>query len=118
MGHSRSWGYGPSGSLGLVVIVLLVLVLERFSFALHIGPQTAGAKSRASACSPDANRSNRENLTLLDRPSRWPAAYVTARAPLDRSRERLMKRSLFVPLVLGVGIVIMIGFYPHWFHME
>ncbi len=26
-GHSRSWGYGPSGLLGLVVIVLLILVL-------------------------------------------------------------------------------------------
>ena len=26
-GHSRSWGYGPSGGLGLVVVVLLVLVL-------------------------------------------------------------------------------------------
>lgn len=25
--HSRSWGYGPSGGVGLVVIVLLVLVL-------------------------------------------------------------------------------------------
>ena len=25
--HSRSWGYGPSGGLGLVVIILLVLVL-------------------------------------------------------------------------------------------
>ena len=25
--HSRSWGYGPSGGLGLVVIVLIVLVL-------------------------------------------------------------------------------------------
>ncbi|MDG5976352.1 hypothetical protein H010_13891 [Hydrogenophaga taeniospiralis CCUG 15921] len=25
--HSRSWGYGPSGVLGLIVIVLLVLVL-------------------------------------------------------------------------------------------
>jgi len=25
--HSRSWGYGPSGVLGLVVLVLLVLVL-------------------------------------------------------------------------------------------
>lgn len=25
--HSRSWGYGPSGILGLVVIVLLILVL-------------------------------------------------------------------------------------------
>ena len=25
--HSRSWGYGPSGGLGLVVIVLLVLLL-------------------------------------------------------------------------------------------
>lgn len=26
-GHSRAWGYGPSGLLGLVVIVLLILVL-------------------------------------------------------------------------------------------
>lgn len=25
--HSRSWGYGPSGALGLVLIVALVLVL-------------------------------------------------------------------------------------------
>ena len=26
-GHSRNWGYGPSGLLGVVVIVLLILVL-------------------------------------------------------------------------------------------
>ncbi|HSI95716.1 MAG: DUF3309 family protein [Methylophilaceae bacterium] len=25
--HSKSWGYGPSGGLGLVVIILLILVL-------------------------------------------------------------------------------------------
>lgn len=25
--HSREWGYGPSGGLGLVVVVLLILVL-------------------------------------------------------------------------------------------
>jgi hypothetical protein len=25
--HSRSWGYGPSGGLGLIVIILLVLLL-------------------------------------------------------------------------------------------
>jgi len=25
--HSRSWGYGPSGGLGLVVIILLLLIL-------------------------------------------------------------------------------------------
>ncbi len=25
--HSARWGYGPSGGLGLVVVVLLVLVL-------------------------------------------------------------------------------------------
>ena len=25
--HSRSWGYGPSGGLGLVVIVLLMVAL-------------------------------------------------------------------------------------------
>jgi hypothetical protein len=26
-GHSQSWGYLPSGGLGLIVIILLVLVL-------------------------------------------------------------------------------------------
>lgn len=25
--HSRNWGYGPSGGLGLVVLVLIVLLL-------------------------------------------------------------------------------------------
>lgn len=25
--HSRSWGYGPIGGLGLIFIILLVLVL-------------------------------------------------------------------------------------------
>ena len=25
--HSRNWGYGPSGGMGLIVVVLLVLLL-------------------------------------------------------------------------------------------
>ncbi len=25
--HSRSWGYGPSGGLGLVVLIILVLLV-------------------------------------------------------------------------------------------
>jgi hypothetical protein len=25
--HSRSWGYGPSGGLGLILIILLVLLM-------------------------------------------------------------------------------------------
>jgi len=25
--HSRSWGYGPSGGLGLVLVILLILWL-------------------------------------------------------------------------------------------
>ena len=25
--HSRSWGYGPSGGLGLVVVIILILLL-------------------------------------------------------------------------------------------
>ena len=25
--HSRAWGYGPSGILGVVLVVLLILVL-------------------------------------------------------------------------------------------
>lgn len=26
-GHSRNWGYIPSGGLGLVILILLILVL-------------------------------------------------------------------------------------------
>lgn len=26
-GHSRSWGYLPSGSVGLILLILIVLVL-------------------------------------------------------------------------------------------
>ncbi|WP_216840678.1 DUF3309 family protein [Dyella sp. S184] len=25
--HSRSWGYGPSGGIGLILVILLVLFL-------------------------------------------------------------------------------------------
>ena len=25
--HSRSWGYGPSGAVGVVLVILIVLVL-------------------------------------------------------------------------------------------
>jgi hypothetical protein len=25
--HSRSWGYGPSGGIGLIVVVLVILVV-------------------------------------------------------------------------------------------
>jgi hypothetical protein len=25
--HSRSWGYGPSGGIGLVLVIVLLLVL-------------------------------------------------------------------------------------------
>ena len=28
-GHSRNWGYAPSGGLGLTVLVVLILVLLR-----------------------------------------------------------------------------------------
>ncbi len=30
--HSKSWGYGPSGGLGLVVVILLVLVITGHRF--------------------------------------------------------------------------------------
>ena len=26
--HSRSWGYGPSGATGLIVIVLIILLVS------------------------------------------------------------------------------------------
>jgi hypothetical protein len=25
--HSRSWGYGPSGGVGLIVVILVILLL-------------------------------------------------------------------------------------------
>jgi hypothetical protein len=28
--HSRSWGYGPSGLLGVVLVIILILVLMRY----------------------------------------------------------------------------------------
>lgn len=28
--HSRSWGYAPSGGLGLIVVILIILVLMRW----------------------------------------------------------------------------------------
>ena len=28
--HSRSWGYGPTGGLGAVLLIVLVLVLTGF----------------------------------------------------------------------------------------
>ena len=27
--HSRNWGYGPSGGLGLVLIIFVVLILTK-----------------------------------------------------------------------------------------
>jgi hypothetical protein len=32
-GHSRTWGYGPSGGLGLLLVVVLVLIL--FTDVIH-----------------------------------------------------------------------------------
>jgi hypothetical protein len=32
-GHSRNWGYGPSGGLGLLLVVVLVLLLFTNVFA-------------------------------------------------------------------------------------
>lgn len=29
-GHSRSWGYGPSGLLGVILVVVVILVLLKY----------------------------------------------------------------------------------------
>ncbi len=29
-GYSRSWGYGPSGVLGLILLVVLIMVLMKY----------------------------------------------------------------------------------------
>lgn len=30
--HSRNWGYGPSGGLGTILIIILIIVLLRGGF--------------------------------------------------------------------------------------
>jgi Protein of unknown function (DUF3309) len=30
--HSRNWGYGPSGGLGLILVIILIIVLMRGGF--------------------------------------------------------------------------------------
>jgi hypothetical protein len=30
--HSRNWGYGPTGGLGLILVIILVIVLLRGGF--------------------------------------------------------------------------------------
>jgi hypothetical protein len=30
--HSRNWGYGPSGGLGLILVIILIVVLMRGGF--------------------------------------------------------------------------------------
>jgi hypothetical protein len=30
--HSRNWGYGPSGGLGLILVIILIIVLLRGGF--------------------------------------------------------------------------------------
>ena len=34
--HSRSWGYGPSGILGIILVILLVLALTGNLGRLHL----------------------------------------------------------------------------------
>ncbi|MEA3013440.1 MAG: hypothetical protein QOD42_1985 [Sphingomonadales bacterium] len=29
-GHSRNWGYGPSGLLGTILVVVIILVLLKY----------------------------------------------------------------------------------------
>ena len=29
-GHSRNWGYGPSGLLGAILVIVVILVLLRY----------------------------------------------------------------------------------------
>jgi Protein of unknown function (DUF3309) len=39
--HSRNWGYAPSGTLGLIVLILLVLIVTgRGQATSEAAPQT------------------------------------------------------------------------------
>jgi hypothetical protein len=36
--HSRNWGYGPSGILGVILLVLIVLALTRTPNTVVVAP--------------------------------------------------------------------------------
>lgn len=36
--HSRNWGYGPSGILGVILLVLIVLALTRTPDTVVVAP--------------------------------------------------------------------------------
>jgi len=40
--HSRGWGYGPSGGLGFILLILLVLVLGLFNQKNGLSHDTPG----------------------------------------------------------------------------
>ena len=50
--HSRSWGYGPSGGLGLVVIIIIVLLVMGRLWPCDPRP---GHSSGRFACVPAAS---------------------------------------------------------------
>jgi len=41
--HSRTWGYGPSGVLGAVLLIILILMLIGVLTPLGWGPATPAA---------------------------------------------------------------------------
>ena len=53
--HSRSWGYGPSGLLGLVLVVVLIMAL--LDRALHLAPSGSRNSLRTSRTQRRISRS-------------------------------------------------------------
>ena len=72
--HSRSWGYGPSGGLGLILVILLILVLSGRLQARY-----------ASACGgPSSARVIDARLISRETPRDGAREYVSARHQLAR----------------------------------
>jgi Protein of unknown function (DUF3309) len=74
--HSRSWGYGPSGGLGLILVIVLILLLTgRLSFlARTVRPNGSCTARRAPmpaiTLSPSAHLLRRASRTVRARRSR------------------------------------------------
>ena len=70
-GHSRSWGYGPSGGLGLVVVIVVVLLLMgRIS-----GCTMRESATAALSCSWTALTCKFSNRRTLGAPKATPSGW-------------------------------------------
>jgi hypothetical protein len=92
--HSRDWGYAPSGGLGLIVLILVVVLLMGYRFW--------------SAHAEEATHNTAEvggNLTL-DR------GYFVS------NEEGPIMKTLLTAVVLLLVVVAVLGYFRGWYHVS